>query len=200
MSHPSTNASISELQSNTPCTPLSEELKHMMHTLGNVENFELCQISHKVQCPHCVKNLMEGIICRLQHLPYFSEAGRLNRERYDVLTTPFFTEKKEQTRELVTVTQNIKNHLINQGSFERKAKKGYESILDRFQNRESHRNSQNHMGWREDFCKHLNALATEDRPYIATFVRKSAIRKRWAMSVNSKRNTISSNSITCRLA
>ena len=34
----------------------------MIHTLGNVERFELCEISPKVQCPYCLKYWTEGIV------------------------------------------------------------------------------------------------------------------------------------------
>ena len=64
----------------------------MIHTLGNVESFELCQISHKNQCPHCMKCLMEGILycdCGTCFLPS-EEARRLNKECYVFLTVPFF--------------------------------------------------------------------------------------------------------------
>ena len=41
------NALIPELQSNHPKTPFSEESKQMIHIMGNVEGFELCEISHQ---------------------------------------------------------------------------------------------------------------------------------------------------------
>ena len=42
-------------------------------------------------------------------------------------------------------------------AFEKAKKKRYESILDRFQNQESYRDSQTDIRWTEDFCKHLDA-------------------------------------------
>ena len=38
-----TMLSVLELQSDSPFTPSSEESKHMIHSLGYVEGFELCQ-------------------------------------------------------------------------------------------------------------------------------------------------------------
>ena len=66
LSDPNKDALTTEFQSNTPYTLFSEESKHMIHTLANVGSFELCQISQKIQCPHCMKNLMEGIFYTLR--------------------------------------------------------------------------------------------------------------------------------------
>ena len=76
VSHRNKDALITELQSNTLCTPFSE--------------------AHKVQCPHLMTHLMEGFLycdCGTCLLP--SEAARLKKERRDVLTTPLFTVKKK---------------------------------------------------------------------------------------------------------
>ena len=34
----------------------------MIHDSGNVEGFELCQQSHRIQCPHFLKDSVEGIV------------------------------------------------------------------------------------------------------------------------------------------
>ena len=64
----------------------------MIHTQASVGGFELCIISHKIQCPHRMKYLMEGIVyCdRGTCLLPSKEARRLNKEKYDVLTILFF--------------------------------------------------------------------------------------------------------------
>ena len=95
MFHPNKDALIAEWQSNTPYSLFSEESKQVVHTLGNVESFELCHISHKVQCLSCVKYWMEGIMCcdcGTCCVPS-EEARRLDKERPDVLIIPFFTFK-----------------------------------------------------------------------------------------------------------
>ena len=48
MNHKKENALIAELQCKHPFTPFSEESKQMIHTLGKVEGFELCEISPKI--------------------------------------------------------------------------------------------------------------------------------------------------------
>ena len=78
MNHENKDALIAELQSKHPYTPFSEELKRFIHTQGNVEGFELCDIFTKIQCPHCMKYLMEGLV--LVWLRYWSGHHRCNTE------------------------------------------------------------------------------------------------------------------------
>ena len=43
-----------------PYTPLSEQSKKKIHDSGIVEGFELCQLPHRIQCPHGMKDSVEG--------------------------------------------------------------------------------------------------------------------------------------------
>ena len=70
-------------------------------------------------------------------------------------------------------------------------KQGYESILDRFRNQESHRKSQTAVGWTDDLCKHLDALAAEYHSYIATWYQTTRYEKVRAISLNCQGNTTS---------
>ena len=47
MRHPNKDALIAELRSKHPYTLFSEESKRCIHTQGNVEGFEVCEISPK---------------------------------------------------------------------------------------------------------------------------------------------------------
>ena len=60
--HPNKDALIADLQSNRTYNPFSKESRQMLHTMGNVECSELCEISSKIQCPHCPKQRTEGIV------------------------------------------------------------------------------------------------------------------------------------------
>ena len=74
----------------------TEESKLMIHTLGIVENIELCHICHNIRCPHCVKYLTEGTPqcdCGTCLIPS-EEARTLKKARYDVLAIPFFPNEK----------------------------------------------------------------------------------------------------------
>ena len=68
-------------------------------------------------------------------------------------------------------------------------KKDYKSMLHRFQTQESCHNSQIHKGWSEEFCKHLDELAGEDRSYVATCWETAQYEKAWTMSLNSQGHT-----------
>ena len=82
VSDPGRDALIAEMQGNTPFTPFSEESKRMIHTLGHVESFELCQKSHKIPSLHCPKYLEGAIVCDCGTcLIPSEEARRLNGER-----------------------------------------------------------------------------------------------------------------------
>ena len=61
-----------------------------------------------------MKHLMEGIVCcdRGTCLIPSEQARRLNKERYDVLTIPSLLLKSEQTGELDTVDQKIREHTM----------------------------------------------------------------------------------------
>ena len=62
MRHPNKDASIADLQSKPPYNPLSEESKQMIHTMGNEECIEPCEISPKVQCFCCLRYWTEGVV------------------------------------------------------------------------------------------------------------------------------------------
>ena len=57
MNRPHKDPLIAELERKHPYTPFSEELKHMVHTLGNVEGFDVCEIS-----PNNSTSLLFGIL------------------------------------------------------------------------------------------------------------------------------------------
>ena len=48
--HPDKSALIKDLQIPDTNNPFSEESKKVLHNLGNVEYFELCEISSKTHC------------------------------------------------------------------------------------------------------------------------------------------------------
>ena len=81
-----------EESSNNQHTPFSEQSKKMIHSSGNVEGFELCELSEKIQCPHRVDSQQEEFYtdCGTCLIPS-EQVRQLNKEQFDVLTVPFFT-------------------------------------------------------------------------------------------------------------
>ena len=71
MVHRNKDALIAEFLSKHPHTRFSEESKRSIKTQGNVESFELCHISPRIHCFHCMKYLMEGIVFVVAVLVFF---------------------------------------------------------------------------------------------------------------------------------
>ena len=54
--HPNKEALIADVQRNRPTNPISQGSKQVIHTIGNVKCFELCEISPKVHCLYCLES------------------------------------------------------------------------------------------------------------------------------------------------
>ena len=61
-SHPHRSTLQADLQQNKIDNPFSNNSKAMIRELGNVELFELCETTPKVQCSHCLLCWNQGIV------------------------------------------------------------------------------------------------------------------------------------------
>ena len=70
----------------------------MIREMGNVELFELCETSPKVQCSECLLCWSQGVIyCTCGHLLIESESSQhFNRLRLDSLSIPYYVIKKNR--------------------------------------------------------------------------------------------------------
>ena len=95
-SHPHREALQADLQQNNVYNPFSNNSKVMIRELGNVELFELCETSPKVQCSHCLLYWNQGIVyCTCGHFLVESESRRkFNTLRLDALSIPHYVIKK----------------------------------------------------------------------------------------------------------
>ena len=80
--------------------PFSEKSKELLTSMGNTENFELCESSSKIQCPDCALYWETGVMyCTCGKCMQPTQRNRqLNRARYEVLINlrlPVFQKKKE---------------------------------------------------------------------------------------------------------
>ena len=68
----------------------------MIHTMGNIDCFELREISSKAHCLHCLKYRTEGIVyCTCGKCVIPSEYSRkFDRENFDARSIPHFVIKK----------------------------------------------------------------------------------------------------------
>ena len=94
--HPHRAALHADLQQNNVYNPFSENSKKMILELGNVELFELCETTPKVQCPHCLLYWNQGIAyCTCGQCLIFDTHRRdLNRKRLDALSIPNYVIKE----------------------------------------------------------------------------------------------------------
>ena len=71
----------------------------MIRELGNVELFELCETTPKVQCPQCLLYWNQGIVyCTCGQCLIYSEARRkFNILRLDAISIPDYVIKKSAT-------------------------------------------------------------------------------------------------------
>ena len=56
--HPNREALIADLRQNQAYKPLSEKSKNMIHSTGNVEYFEMFEISPEIQCLHWTTGIL----------------------------------------------------------------------------------------------------------------------------------------------
>ena len=54
-----------DLQQNNVYNPFNKDSKEMIRELGNVELFELCETTPKVQCSHCLLYWSRGLCAAL---------------------------------------------------------------------------------------------------------------------------------------
>ena len=95
-SHPHQDDLLSDLRQNKVHKPFSENSKKMIHDLGNVEHFELCETDSALQCSYCLSYWAQGIVyctCGVC-LSHTDEMRQRNRKRVDALSISIFAIKK----------------------------------------------------------------------------------------------------------
>ena len=76
--HPNRVALKADLRQNYAYSPFSEKSKDMNRSMGNVEYFDMCEVSPKIQCPHCLTCWTKGIVFVLAELACAMETKRAN--------------------------------------------------------------------------------------------------------------------------
>ena len=160
--HPHREALQAELQQNNVYNPFSNNPKAMIRELGNVELFELCETTPKVQCSHCLHYWNQGIVyCSCGQCLIDSESRRkFNKLRLDALSFPNYVIKKGPShgarRGKIEVQREY--HLA-WNAWKRCCKKvdsqgeHFTGIHDRFLRNPVYRESQLAIGWTEQSAK-----------------------------------------------
>ena len=60
------------------------------------------------------------------------------------------------------------------------------SILQRFQQHDTYRESQQPIGWDEDTCRRLDKIESEDHTYIATWYERQRYENSWKLALNTR--------------
>ena len=165
----------------------------MIHELGNVEYFELCETGSTLQYSYCLSYCAKGIVfctCGIC-ISHTDDMRRLNRNRFDALS--------------------ISNHVIKKGcshgarhgkseepiyyhksfiAWKRCWKKSDESgqhfsgILDRSLKDSRYRETQAKHGWIEGNCKEMDQLVQEDHSFKVTKAELDRYRSNWRVQLN----------------
>ena len=192
--HPHRAALHADLQQNNVYNPFSENSKKMIRELGNVELFELCETTPKVQCPHCLLYWNQGIAyCTCGQCLIFDKYRRdLNRKRLDALSIPAYVIKKSPThgaRHGKTEVQ--REYYLAWNAWKRCCKKvdskgeHFTGIHDRFLRDPIYRESQLAIGWTEEDCKEWDELAQQDHSYTLIQEEYKRYNTNWYISLNS---------------
>ena len=132
-----------------------------------MEHFELCEISPKILCSFCLKVLDRRH--RLLFLCDMFDPHRihktLTKEKFDT-TIPYFVMKKG-TRHGARCGKTDAQREYRQAKdcLKKAVQNKYSSILQRFQQSDTSRESQQAIGWDEDTCRRLDKIASEDHSY-----------------------------------
>ena len=159
--HPHREALHADLQQNNAYNPFRSSSKAMTCDLGNVELFELCETTPKVQCSHNLLYWNQGIVCcTCGHFLVDSESKRkFNKLRLDALPIPNHVIKKGPTHGARHGKTEIqRNYHLAWNAWKTCCKKvdsqgeHFTCIHDRFLRDLVYRESQLAIGWTEQTC------------------------------------------------
>ena len=150
----------------------------MIYSMGNMEYFEICEITPNIQCFNCMTYWPKGIGCctcgtclRPSH-----KVRKLNSDRYDVLSIPNYVIKKGPS------------HGRRHGKAENLPCrpclfwKGIQEVIHintgLILEMPFYRPSQLDIGWIEDHCARLDETAAENHSCIATAAERAHLGSR----------------------
>ena len=191
--HPHREALHADLQQNDVHNPFSKDSKVVIRELGNVELFELCETTPKVQCSHCLLYWHQGIVyCTCGQCLIDSESRRkFKKLRLDALSIPNYVIEKGLThgaRHGKTGLQ--REYHLAWNAWKRCCKKvdsqgeHFSGIHDRFRGDPVYRESQLAIGRTEQKCKEWDELAEEDHTYHLTPEEKKRYQGQWYLTLN----------------
>ena len=157
----------------------------MIRELGNVELFELCETTPKVQCSLSLPYWKQGIVyCTCGQCLICSESRRkFDKLRLDAIVIRDYVIKKGAThgaRHGKTKEQTEYHMAWNAYP----PGEHFTGIHDRFLRDPVYRESQLAIGWTEQECKEGDELAQEDHTYRLTPEEKKRYQGQWYLTLN----------------
>ena len=146
----------------------------MIRELGNVELFELCETTPKVQCSQCLFYWNQGVIyCSCGQFLFESESKRhFINLRLAALSIPHYVIKKRRCHGARHgKTEEQKEYHVAWNAWKRCCKRvnsqgeHVKGIHDRFLRDGVYRESQLLIGWTEQKCIEMDELAKQDHTY-----------------------------------
>ena len=189
--HPHRAALQADLQQNNIYNPFSENSKAMIRELGNVELFELCETTPKLQCSQCLLYWNQGIVyCTCGQCLIYSESRRkFFKLRLDAISIPDNVIKKGHgARHGKTEVQREYHMAWN--AWKRCCEKvdhqgeHFAGIHDRFLRDPVCRESQLAIGWSEQKCKEWDEFAQENHTYKLTPEERRRYKGQWYLTLN----------------
>ena len=99
--HPNREVLKPDMKQNHAFNPFSEQSKEMIYSMGNMEYFEICEITPKVQCHNCVTCWTKGSLyctCALNMAQNYEDVGNYRPIcTLPALYKPFFDDLVQQT-------------------------------------------------------------------------------------------------------
>ena len=139
----------------------SEESKHTVQKLRNIELYELGEISKTIQCQACSKYSPDGSLCcpcGVCHMPS-PEQKRKIRTQFEIMSVPYYIVRVDDSRGARHGESQWQcDHRQAKDAKRRARKKGNDSLVQRWRTDDEYRISQTVRAWTEEYCRYLDYL------------------------------------------
>ena len=143
----------------------SEESRRIIHELGNIELYELGQMSSTIQCHFCYKHLPHGLricLCGMCLRPDEDTISKIEARFKTLIVPHYFAHINRSRGEKCGESQWHKDHWKAVDATRGANKNGHDTVTIRWQADEQHREAQLAHGWTEEYFKYFDFLKTID--------------------------------------
>ena len=137
----------------------SEESRRIIHELGNIELYELGQMSSTIQCHFCYKHMPEGLricICGMCLRPDEDTISKIEARFKTLIVPHYFAHINRSRGEKCGESKWHKDHWKAVDATRGANKNGHDTVTIRWQADEQHREAQLAHGWTEEYFKYFD--------------------------------------------